>query len=73
MLGLKDVENDKVYDMWTLSFGPNNRDPVTKTLVRTDRPPEDSQNALIAVTTSTAVYPKLLPPMMTRTSFLKIS
>lgn len=73
VLGLKDVDNKKVYDMWTLSFGPNNREPVTKTLVRTDRPPEDSQNALIAVTTSTAVYPKLLPPMMTRTSFLKIS
>ena len=73
VLDLKDVENEEVYDMWTLSFGPNNREPVTKTLVRTDRPPEDSQNALIAVTTSTAVYPKLLPPMMTRTSFLKIS
>jgi hypothetical protein len=68
VLGLVDFTSEYLYDMYTLTFLPNSG-RVTKTLVKTGRN-DPTQDDLKAVTSSTAVFPKLLPPMMLMTCYL---
>ena len=68
VLGLRDFQNNYHYDMYVLSFLPNTGS-VTKTLIQDGRR-DESQDDLRAVTSSTAVFSKLLPPFMTKSCFL---
>lgn len=70
VLGLRDLQNDYSYDMYVLSFLPNTGS-VTKTLIQEGRD-DESQDDLKAVTSSTAVFSKLMPPFMTKSCFLYI-
>lgn len=70
VLGLIDFTMNYLYDMFTLTFLPNSG-RVTKTLVKEGRD-DPTQDDLKAVTSSTAVFPKLMPPMMLMTCYLYI-
>ena len=64
------LENMPLYDMYTLVMSPNQRN-FSKTLIH-PKLPSESRN-LVAVTTSTANFSKINPPMMTMTSYLWIT
>jgi hypothetical protein len=64
------LENEPLYDMYTLVMSPNQRN-FSKTLIH-PKLPSESRN-LVAVTTSTANFSKINPPMMTMTSYLWIT
>ena len=68
VLGLIGFTMGYLYDMYTLTFLPDSGQ-ITKTLVQEGRN-DPTQDDLKAVTSSTAVFSKLFPPMMLMTCFL---